>query len=65
MSDKDEIRALLQARILELVAELCPEGRRAGNYWQFRSNAHDAKIGGAWVRIGSQKTGGWCDEGTG
>lgn len=62
--DAPQIKALLLANIEALARHLCPEGRRAGAYWQFRSAAHETKIGGAWVKL-TGAPGAWRDEVTG
>lgn len=63
-NDLPEIKALLQGRIDGLVAELAPEGHRAGGFWMCRSSAHDAKVGGmyVWLRRGRADIGAWRDE---
>lgn len=57
--DKDEVKAMLLARIEALCAVLAPEGQRSGGYWMCRSAAHATKTGGMWIKLSS---GAWRDE---
>ncbi len=68
-SDVDQIKALLQDRIVDLVHTLAPGGVIKGNYWLSRSPArNDRHAGSFWVTIRHTPKGPpgvWKDEGTG
>ena len=68
-SDVDQIKALLQARIVDLVHKLAPGGEIKGNYWLSRSpGRNDRHAGSFWVTLRHTSKGPpgvWKDEGTG
>ncbi|MFA7504247.1 MAG: toprim domain-containing protein [Burkholderiaceae bacterium] len=65
-SDITEIKSLLQARILDLIAVLQIEGYRAGRSWMGKNPTRaDNKAGSFLVYISGARTGGWIDMATG
>lgn len=66
MSDLQQIKALLQGRVLDLVQELAPYGHRAGQYWiALNPTRADDSAGSFWVRVAGSGIGVWADEATG
>lgn len=61
-----DIKAALQARILDVLAALGIQGQRAGSYYMARNpTRNDARPGSFWVRIQGTGIGVWSDEATG
>lgn len=67
-SDIPELKALLQARIGDLVRELTPDGKLTHGYWMARNPTRaDAHAGSFWVIVArpGKSPGAWRDEATG
>jgi len=61
--DLQEVKALLQHRVLDLAQTLAPDGWRAGKYWMARNPArNDDKPGSFWIIIHGRDLGVWKDE---
>lgn len=64
-SDRDEVKALLCARIDSLARELAPDGHRNGRYWMARCPWRaDRHAGSFWVTVGGDMPGAWVDAAT-
>lgn len=67
-SDLQEIKALLQSRVHDLVRELAPDGNLSYGYWIARNPARDdRKAGSFWIMVArpGKAPGAWRDEATG
>lgn len=63
MIEVAEIAAKLNARAVSLVSELLPNGRRAGNVWQFSGIPDSGQSWSAWLYLQGPQIGHWEDRG--